>query len=167
MDAKDILGLPKTSLSITQEKKSRPQKDSQRKPDGISREVKFTLCRSRVLLLKVTYNLVNLGFLRNCRFTHSQVGWHLSCQRSMSLSWNVGLQQRTRRLVLILNDLISVLAICKLEYLTHSTLGELNFGRSLSSHLHCLIFLFSCKKFSLCLFGSRINYRKSGLHELL
>lgn len=39
MDAKDILGLPKTSLSITQEKKSRPQKDSQRKPDGISREV--------------------------------------------------------------------------------------------------------------------------------
>lgn len=39
MDAKDILGLPKTSLSIPQEKKSRPQKDSQRKPDGISREV--------------------------------------------------------------------------------------------------------------------------------
>lgn len=39
MDAKDILGLPKTPLSITQEKKSRPQKDSQRKPDGISREV--------------------------------------------------------------------------------------------------------------------------------
>ncbi|KAG2693235.1 hypothetical protein I3760_08G088300 [Carya illinoinensis] len=37
MDAKDILGLPKNS--ITQEKKSRPQKDSQRKPDGISREV--------------------------------------------------------------------------------------------------------------------------------
>ncbi|GLT38110.1 hypothetical protein SLA2020_123760 [Shorea laevis] len=39
MDAKDILGLPKTPLSIPQEKKSRPQKDSQRKPDGISREV--------------------------------------------------------------------------------------------------------------------------------
>ncbi|KAM7502548.1 hypothetical protein LguiB_001452 [Lonicera macranthoides] len=39
MDAKDILGLPKTPLSITQEKKSRPQKDSQRKPDGISREI--------------------------------------------------------------------------------------------------------------------------------
>ncbi|XP_041022152.1 SWR1-complex protein 4 isoform X2 [Juglans microcarpa x Juglans regia] len=37
MDAKDILGLPKNS--VTQEKKSRPQKDSQRKPDGISREV--------------------------------------------------------------------------------------------------------------------------------
>lgn len=39
MDAKDILGLPKTSIPIPQEKKSRPQKDSQRKPDGISREV--------------------------------------------------------------------------------------------------------------------------------
>ncbi|KAJ4954687.1 hypothetical protein NE237_011470 [Protea cynaroides] len=39
MDAKDILGLPKTSFSAPQEKKSRPQKDSQRKPDGISREV--------------------------------------------------------------------------------------------------------------------------------
>ncbi|WJZ90508.1 hypothetical protein VitviT2T_009648 [Vitis vinifera] len=39
MDAKDILGLPKTPLTAPQEKKSRPQKDSQRKPDGISREV--------------------------------------------------------------------------------------------------------------------------------
>ncbi|KAF6139770.1 hypothetical protein GIB67_024047 [Kingdonia uniflora] len=39
MDAKDILGLPKTSFPSNQEKKSRPQKDSQRKPDGISREV--------------------------------------------------------------------------------------------------------------------------------
>ncbi|XVF80714.1 hypothetical protein PTKIN_Ptkin15bG0097300 [Pterospermum kingtungense] len=39
MDAKDILGLPKTPLPISQEKKSRPHKDSQRKPDGISREV--------------------------------------------------------------------------------------------------------------------------------
>ncbi|KAI3693819.1 hypothetical protein L1987_76771 [Smallanthus sonchifolius] len=39
MDAKDILGLPKISLPVSQEKKSRPQKDSQRKPDGISREV--------------------------------------------------------------------------------------------------------------------------------
>ncbi|KAB1216435.1 DNA methyltransferase 1-associated protein 1 [Morella rubra] len=37
MDAKDILGLPKNSLPL--EKKSRPQKDSQRKPDGISREI--------------------------------------------------------------------------------------------------------------------------------
>ncbi|PON61766.1 SWR1-complex protein 4/DNA methyltransferase 1-associated protein [Parasponia andersonii] len=39
MDAKDILGLPKNALPVPQEKKSRPQKDSQRKPDGISREV--------------------------------------------------------------------------------------------------------------------------------
>ncbi|KAJ9171693.1 hypothetical protein P3X46_015021 [Hevea brasiliensis] len=39
MDAKDILGLPKTSLLIMQEKKSQPKKDSQRKPDGISRQV--------------------------------------------------------------------------------------------------------------------------------
>lgn len=39
MDAKDILGLPKNSLAIPLDKKSRPQKDSQRKPDGISREV--------------------------------------------------------------------------------------------------------------------------------
>ncbi|XP_043708651.1 SWR1-complex protein 4-like isoform X2 [Telopea speciosissima] len=39
MDAKDILGLPKIPFSVAQEKKPRPQKDSQRKPDGISREV--------------------------------------------------------------------------------------------------------------------------------
>lgn len=39
MDAKDILGLHKLSFSANQEKKPRPQKDSQRKPDGISREV--------------------------------------------------------------------------------------------------------------------------------
>ncbi|KAK9136643.1 hypothetical protein Sjap_007237 [Stephania japonica] len=39
MDAKDILRLPKTPFSANSEKKSRPQKDSQRKPDGISREV--------------------------------------------------------------------------------------------------------------------------------
>ncbi|XP_042437589.1 SWR1-complex protein 4-like [Zingiber officinale] len=39
MDAKDILGLPKNSFPGAQEKKTRPQKDSQRKPDGIHREV--------------------------------------------------------------------------------------------------------------------------------
>ncbi|XP_042034510.1 SWR1-complex protein 4-like isoform X2 [Salvia splendens] len=38
MDAKDILGLPKNTLPM-QEKKSKPPKESQRKPDGISREV--------------------------------------------------------------------------------------------------------------------------------
>lgn len=40
MDAKDILGIPKAnSSSIPVEKKSKPPKESQRKPDGISREV--------------------------------------------------------------------------------------------------------------------------------
>ena len=53
MDAKDILGLPKNSLPIPQEKKSRPPKDSQRKPDGISREVSLSLSVC-----------VNSGFLR-------------------------------------------------------------------------------------------------------
>ncbi|XXG79024.1 hypothetical protein AAC387_Pa09g0184 [Persea americana] len=39
MDAKDILGLPKTAFPSSLDKKPRSQKDSQRKPDGISREV--------------------------------------------------------------------------------------------------------------------------------
>ncbi|KAL8161093.1 hypothetical protein V2J09_012582 [Rumex salicifolius] len=39
MDAKDILGLPKNTLQLSQEKKSRPPKEPQRKPDGISREL--------------------------------------------------------------------------------------------------------------------------------
>ncbi|XP_022959680.1 SWR1-complex protein 4-like [Cucurbita moschata] len=39
MDAKDILGLPKNTPHIPQEKKPRAQKDAQRKRDGISREV--------------------------------------------------------------------------------------------------------------------------------
>jgi len=45
MDAKDILGLPKTPFASSQEKKSRPPKEPQRKPDGVSREVPpfFTL----------------------------------------------------------------------------------------------------------------------------
>nr|XP_012569912.1 SWR1-complex protein 4 [Cicer arietinum] len=38
MDVKDILGLPNISIPV-HEKNSPPQKDSQRKPDGISREV--------------------------------------------------------------------------------------------------------------------------------
>ncbi|WVZ08350.1 hypothetical protein V8G54_021696 [Vigna mungo] len=38
MDVEDILGLPKNSFPSL-EKKSRPPKESQRKPDGISREV--------------------------------------------------------------------------------------------------------------------------------
>ncbi|XP_004494445.1 SWR1-complex protein 4 isoform X2 [Cicer arietinum] len=39
MDAKDILGLPKNSFPSSADKKPRPPKESQRKPDGISREV--------------------------------------------------------------------------------------------------------------------------------
>ncbi|URD97378.1 SANT [Musa troglodytarum] len=39
MDAKDILGLPKNPFPATQEKKPRPQKETQRKPDGVHREV--------------------------------------------------------------------------------------------------------------------------------
>ncbi|XP_038898527.1 SWR1-complex protein 4 isoform X2 [Benincasa hispida] len=39
MDAKDILGLPKNTLPLPQEKKPRAHKDAQRKRDGISREV--------------------------------------------------------------------------------------------------------------------------------
>ncbi|XP_077240446.1 myb-like transcription factor family protein [Tasmannia lanceolata] len=39
MDAKDILGLPKSVFPPAQEKKPRSHKDSQRKPDGVSREV--------------------------------------------------------------------------------------------------------------------------------
>lgn len=95
MDAKDILGLPKTSLSIAQEKKSRPQKDSQRKPDGISREVKFTLSRSRVLLLKVTYNLVNLGFLRIAGLrTHRWGGTSHASGRYLSAETSVFIRER-------------------------------------------------------------------------
>ncbi|KAM3412212.1 hypothetical protein ACQJBY_003722 [Aegilops geniculata] len=39
MDAKDILGLQKTSFPSAQEKKPRAPKEPQRKPDGVSREV--------------------------------------------------------------------------------------------------------------------------------
>ncbi|KAJ3694988.1 hypothetical protein LUZ60_000365 [Juncus effusus] len=39
MDAKDILGLPKTAFPANQEKKSRTPKEPQRRPDGVHREV--------------------------------------------------------------------------------------------------------------------------------
>ncbi|KMZ72463.1 putative DNA methyltransferase 1-associated protein [Zostera marina] len=39
MDAKDILGIPKSSFPGSLEKKPRPPRESQRKPDGISREL--------------------------------------------------------------------------------------------------------------------------------
>lgn len=60
MDAKDILGLPKSTpshahaLSLPSEKKSRPPKESQRKPDGISREVWWYISRS----LPVSTNII-------------------------------------------------------------------------------------------------------------
>ncbi|XP_072952048.1 SWR1-complex protein 4 [Typha angustifolia] len=50
MDAKDILGLPKSSLPAIQEKKPRQPKESQRKPDGISREV-YALTRDMAPLI--------------------------------------------------------------------------------------------------------------------
>jgi hypothetical protein len=45
MDAKDILGLPKTAFPSVQEKKPRAPKEPQRKPDGVSREVRRGLIR--------------------------------------------------------------------------------------------------------------------------
>jgi hypothetical protein len=39
MDAKDILGLQKSSFPSAQDKKPRAPKEPQRKPDGVSREV--------------------------------------------------------------------------------------------------------------------------------
>lgn len=56
MDAKDILGLPKNGPLMSQEKKSRPQKESQRKPDGISREVSLLF-----LLFFLILCIVGLG----------------------------------------------------------------------------------------------------------
>ena len=38
-DAKDILGLPKTSFGLSSEKRSKPIKENPKKPDGVSREV--------------------------------------------------------------------------------------------------------------------------------
>lgn len=67
MDAKDILGLPKTPLPITQEKKSQPKKDSQRKPDGISREV--CICMHVYDSLFCPFNQVNFC----CNFVEFQV----------------------------------------------------------------------------------------------
>lgn len=62
MDAKDILGLPKNTLPIPQEKKSRTPKDSQRKPDGISREVSLYFCELWFCSLKF------VKFCLNCVF---------------------------------------------------------------------------------------------------
>lgn len=103
MDAKDILGLPKTPLPLPQEKKSRPQKDSQRKPDGISREV-HTLSYS--LLCFNSWNFTSSSLLCfNCwwdfRYTPLQVVWHLSCLQSMLLNWSGAFSRRMKRLVIL------------------------------------------------------------------
>ena len=55
MDAKDILGLPKNTLHIPQEKKPRAQKDAQRKRDGISREVMSSLCLCVCMVVVVAW----------------------------------------------------------------------------------------------------------------
>jgi hypothetical protein len=92
MDAKDILGLPKTPLPLTQEKKSQPKKDSQRKPDGISREV----CMYFFLHELILFSPLNLTCGIICRFMHLQVDWLLLCHRLTCRNWNDALH-RTRR----------------------------------------------------------------------
>ncbi|KAG0456311.1 hypothetical protein HPP92_024099 [Vanilla planifolia] len=62
MDAKDILGLPK-SFPVTQEKKSRPQKEPQRKPDGISREA-YSLTGGMAPLMPTVEKLPSPGLSR-------------------------------------------------------------------------------------------------------
>ena len=69
MDAKDILGLPKNSLPIPQEKKSRPPKDSQRKPDGISREVisiSISICVCEFWFSSLKFVEFRLEFVLGC-----------------------------------------------------------------------------------------------------
>ncbi|GLT64909.1 hypothetical protein SLA2020_373710 [Shorea laevis] len=70
MDAKDILGLPKTPFAITQEKKSRPQEDSQRKPHGISRKV-YALTGSLALLIRS----IDVSQLKKCPPSDEKITW--------------------------------------------------------------------------------------------
>ena len=63
-DAKDILGLPKTPLSLSHEKKARPQKESHRKPDGISREVSSGLIFQSRAVNIIMSSLLNRRFMR-------------------------------------------------------------------------------------------------------
>nr|QNH82061.1 SWR1-complex protein 4 [Pogostemon cablin] len=71
MDAKDILGLPKNALPI-QEKKSRPPKESQRKPDGISREVYALTGGIAPLMPAVDVN----HFKRKAQPDNEKITWH-------------------------------------------------------------------------------------------
>lgn len=111
MDAKDILGLPKTPLPLPQEKKSRPQKDSQRKPDGISREV---LSLSLVDVLQVWE--FSLNWWWDFRYTPLQVVWHLSCLQSILLNWSGAFNRRTKRLVIL-----------ELQHMFHYSYSSLSF----------------------------------------
>lgn len=86
-DAKDILGLPKTPLSLTQEKKSRPHKESHRKPDGISREVsEFSINRLIFSFSSRAFDkalIFPFSFLKICRFMHLPAALHLLCLQLM------------------------------------------------------------------------------------
>ncbi|GAB4841805.1 swr complex subunit [Ancistrocladus abbreviatus] len=70
MDAKDILGLPKNTLPIPQEKKSRPPKEPQRKPDGISREL-YMLTGGVAPLMPS----IDVGQLKKRPPSHEKVTW--------------------------------------------------------------------------------------------
>jgi len=60
MDAKDILGLHKNSFPSSLDKKSRPPKESQRKPDGISREVRLFIHYPLTLIHFLSLILIEL-----------------------------------------------------------------------------------------------------------
>lgn len=93
MDAKDILGLPKNSFPSL-EKKSRPPKESQRKPDGISREVLITIhCKIFKIFIVVTELnwIFSLGLCSYWRIATSYAyNWILSAEKKASF-WRKGL----------------------------------------------------------------------------
>lgn len=93
MDAKDILGLPKISFPSL-EKKSRPPKESQRKPDGISREVLITIhCKIFKIFIVVTELswIFSLGLCSYWRIATSYAyNWILSAEKKASF-WRKGL----------------------------------------------------------------------------
>lgn len=127
MDAKDILGLPKNSISAApQEKRPRPPKESQRKPDGVSREVLPLLtsasCLSMALSVCLSLSVIssppslsrylvhsrspfvlvdlrdNLLNIGGSRFMRSREGWRRrSCPPSMFRSWKGSRSKPKRR----------------------------------------------------------------------
>ena len=88
MDAKDILGLPKNSFPAL-EKKSRPHKESQRKPDGISREVLTTIIHIFSVWETFISELKSIQFnwICICRCMRLLVECHLLCHPLMLLNW--------------------------------------------------------------------------------